>query len=272
MKCNTIIEISNRKKDNILKNRVRLSKTHFYLERKNFTLSHLIIRNNDPSDYNKMPYTKALRNDKRNFFYIFFVVLCNKIDLIQLIAFLEEFQLIEVSMNIFILSTMLDLFFNALLYNDDIISQKYHKNGKLDFFTELLLSLVSNIISYFLLKIISKLTFYSEYFALVRKEIKDKDQLKKGINIGLKIMRKALKIFMIFSFIIHCIILYYLSLFCTIYPKSQQSFFKNYGLGVEESLIVSVLIALIIAILRKISLKCKIKYLYETSRFIDNIL
>ena len=272
MKCNTIIEISNRKKDNILKNRVRLSKTHFYLERKSFTLSHLIIRNNDPSDYNKMPYTKALRNDKRNFFYIFFVVLCNKIDLIQLIAFLEEFQLIEVSMNIFILSTMLDLFFNSLLYNDDIISQKYHKNGKLDSFTELLLSLVSNIIAYFILKMINRLIYYNENFDLIKKEIKNKRELKKAVNIGLKVMRKTLKIFVLINFIINCIILYYLSLFCAIYPKSQQSFFKNYGIGVAESLLTSAVIALFVTVLRKISLKCKIKRLYETSRFIDNTL
>ena len=257
---------------NIIKSHIHLSKTQNYLEKKEFPLAHLIIINDDPSDYNEMPYTKALRNDKRNFFYIFFIVLFNKIDLIQLIAFREEFQSIEVSINLFILSTILDLFFNALLYNDDIISQKYHKNGKLDSFTEILLSLVSNIISYFLLKIINKLTHFDEYFELIKKEIKVKEELKKAVNIGLKIMNKTMKIFVLINLIINCVVLYYLSLFCAIYPKSQQSFFKNYGTGVAESFLMSAIIALFVAGFRKISLKCKIKRLYETSRFIDNFL
>ena len=219
-----------------------------------------------------MPFTKALRIDKRNFFYVFFVVLFNKIDLIQLIVFREEFQMVEVSINLFILSTILDLFFNALLYNDDIISQKYHKNGKLDSFTELLLSIVSNIITYFVLKKINKLTSYNEYFALIKKEVKDKELLKKAVNVGLEVMRKTMKLFVLVNFIIFCIILFYLTLFCAIYPKSQQSFFKNYGLGVAESLLTSAVIALFVAGFRKISLKCKIKQFYETSKFIDKAL
>ena len=47
----------------------------------------------------------------------------------------------------YILSLLLDFFFNAFLYSDDIVSEKYHNKGKLNFIISLLLSLISNIIT-----------------------------------------------------------------------------------------------------------------------------
>ena len=56
------------------------------------------------------------------------------------------------------------------------------------------------------------------------------------------------------------------------YPKSQASFFKDFGLGELQSLILSFAVAMLVATFRKISLKCRIQKLYETSKFIDNAL
>ena len=248
-------------------------KNSLYLS-KSFSLSHLIVINDqiDPSDYNNLPYTQALRIDKRQFWEIFYIIFLNKIDIIQIMVYRDEFQAIEILINVYIISLASDLFLNSLLYNDDVISQKYHSNGELDAITEWFLSALSNIISFFFMRLINKLTFYNEYFSLIRKEIKNKDELKKAAVLGYKIVRTKMFFFVIVSLCVHLLIFYYLSLFCAIFPKSQISFIKNFGIGILQSMMVSVCVAFIVAFCRRIGLSFRMKNLYETSKFIDNFL
>ena len=69
---------------------------------------------------------------------------------------------------------------NALLYSDDVVSQKYHNNGNLDFITSLSLSLASNIISSIAIWIIEKLTNYHEILQILVENVQ-----KEGIFIRL---------------------------------------------------------------------------------------
>ena len=50
----------------------------------------------------------------------------------------------------FILSLLINFYFNTFLYSDDVVSNKRHNNGRLDFFVTLVLSLMSNIITSFI--------------------------------------------------------------------------------------------------------------------------
>ena len=236
------------------------------------SFNHLTVtKDQAESDLNDIPYTKALRIDKRNFLLIFIVTFLNKVDITDIIFFRDEFEFLTVSINVFLLDESLELFFNALFYNDDVISQKYHSNGKLDFVTEQLLSLISNIISYLIMKLLSKLVSYSEYFSLIQKEIKEKDKLVEAVELGLKLTRRYMIIFSIITLALFSIIIYYLSVFSAVYPKSQTSFFKNFGLGELQSLVFNFIVAFFVAIFRKLSLKYRIRQLYETSKFIDNL-
>jgi hypothetical protein len=61
---------------------------------------------------------------------------------------------------------------NCLLYNDYAISQKYHKNGTLDFITSLIISLLSNIFTSILIYFINFLTNYPNFIEAIIKEIK----------------------------------------------------------------------------------------------------
>ena len=118
--------------------------------------------------------------------------------------------------------------------------------------------------------VFSKLVVYSDYFSLVKKEIKEKEKLVMAVNLGLKIMKVAIIIFSILNIIVLSVILYYLSIFCAMYPKSQASFFKDFGLGEIQSLIFSFVVAFLVATFRKLSLKYRNQRLYETSKFINN--
>ena len=251
-----------------------LKDEEYYLNKNNFSLNHLIIRNDNISSlyYDFLPYSQALRLDKRSFCTFFYNVLLKKIYIIQLLAFRNEFQLIEISLNIFILSILINLFFNAFLYSDDVVSEKYHNDGKLKYETAIKLSFISNIITYILMKFIHMIINYEGYFSLVKKEIKEKEELNRAVAKGIKYMKINIIIFDLINLIIDLIILYYLSLFCAVYPKTQISLLKNFGVGLVEYIIVFVIIIFVITCLRIIGLKCENRELYETSKYMQKFL
>ena len=84
------------------------------------------------NNINDIPYTQAVREDKRNIFQIFISVIIKKIELINLFMGDEKFK--EILICEYITSLLITFFFNTLLYSDEIVSHKYHNNGKLDFF------------------------------------------------------------------------------------------------------------------------------------------
>ena len=212
-----------------------------------------------------------MKLDNRNIFSIFISIFKKKIDIISIIFYPEEFSHYSLTLANFSFEFLFNYFMNALLYSDDVVSQKYHNNGQLEFITSLTLSLLSNIISSIFSWIIEKLSFYTEYLTFLNKDI----QIK---NLYITIFRKLygfikFKIicFYIIIFISSIFMTYYLFLFCYIYQKSQVSLLTNYFLGIVESLIASFETALIICILRFISLKCKLKKIYRTSVYLNNI-
>ena len=74
------------------------------------------------------------------------------------------------------------------------------------------------------------------------------------------------------SFLLIFIMNYYLLLFCSIYKESQNSLIINYIMGILESILTSIGIALVVSLLRIAGLKTKNKYLYRTSIFLDQKL
>ena len=94
---------------------------------------------------NDLPYFQAIKVDKRNAFAIFKSVLLEKIELIDI--FLGDHKIVILLIFQYILSLLLDLFLNAFLYTDEVVSNKYHNNGQLDIIVSLTITLLSNIIN-----------------------------------------------------------------------------------------------------------------------------
>ena len=169
----------------------------------------------------------------------------------------------------YILSLLINFFFNALLYSDEVVSHKYHNNGELDFFVSLALSILSNIITSIICSSLRYSTGLDEKIDLIL-EIK----YDKHYFINIKKFYLYLKIKFIFFFIGQIIIfatcIYYIEIFCVKYYCSQISLITNYSYSFIESIIASFSFALIIAFTRKIGLCCANKYLYNTSKFINS--
>ena len=223
--------------------------------------------NNQIEDFNELPYTKAIKEDKRNIFKIFGSIIIQKIEIISFFCVKERLKIILI--NEYILSLLFNFFFNSLLYSDEVVSKKYHNNGQLDFIVTIVLSLLSNIIT-------SIVCFYANYSKGIneRSELIMEIKVKKFYLKNLLTFFKYLKIKLIIFFIIEIIIIftcfYYIVIFCIIYSKSQGSLLTNYLTSLLEGLITSIAISIIILVTRKIGLVCANQYLYNTSKFINN--
>ena len=229
--------------------------------------------NNEPKteniDYNELTFTQAIIKDERNVIQIFFSYFTNKFDIIQVIFFPKEFSHKSITLSLYLYELLLDLTFNALLFSDDIISQKYYNNGKLLFITSQILSISSNIISCFIVYITSYLVNYYQALETATLEAKNQKQFYQiFINISWFINLK-ISIFFIIAFISGLFCSYYLFIFCAIFKKIQKNLFLNYLMGTLWSLLYKVGFSIIISILRKIAIYGKFKQLFFISKFID---
>ena len=223
----------------------------------------------DDLDINYLPYSQALKIDDRNFFLIYISLIKLKIEIISILFFPEEFTHKSLTLSMYVLNFLFNFFMNAFLYTDDVVSEKYHNNGQLNFFTTLFLSITSNIVSSIIIFYIKKLVTFREYLTLMVKDINRQKLFILTFKKLYLILKIKTIIFFIISFILTVFIIIYLLIFCQIYKKSQNSLIINYCMSLIESLAYSVGISLIICVLRFIGLKCKYIYLYRTSVYLD---
>ena len=222
----------------------------------------------EEKDYNALPYSQALKLDKRNIFSIYISLIKMKIDIIPILFYPEEFTHISLTLSIYTFEFFFSFFLNALLFTDDVVSEKYHNNGQLDFFTTIFLSLTSNIISSIIMYFIEYLVAYREYLSKLVKDLKEKYEYILTFKKLYFVLKIKIFLFFIISFILSLIFSLYLIIFCQIYKKSQVSLIINFIIGLVESLAYSVGVSLIITFLRYLGLKLKTITLYRTSVYL----
>ena len=220
-------------------------------------------------NYNELTYAQAVIKDDRNIIQMFLFYLNNKFEIVQIIFYPNQFSHKSLNFSFYLYELLLDLTFNALLFSDDVISQKYYNNGNLLFITSQVLSISSNIISCFIIYITSYLVNYYSVFEAATLETKDpKIYFRIFIKISWFIYLK-ITIFYIIVFLSGFLCLYYLFIFCAIFKKIQKNLFTNYFIGILWSFVYKIGVSILSAILRKISIYGKYKRLYYISKYID---
>ena len=218
-------------------------------------------------ELNDLPYTLALNLDKRNVFQIFLSLIIQKLEIINLFISDEKVKLMIICE--YILSLQFNFFFNALLYSDEVISNKYHNNGELDFVITLTLSISSNIISSIVCYYVNYSKGLDERYDLIM-TIKSQYYYLKNIIIFFKYLKIKFIYFAICELLIICTSFYYVVIFFIIYSKSIGSLILNYFTSLFESFLTSIVITIIIVSTRKIGLTFLCKELYNTSKYINN--
>ena len=169
----------------------------------------------------------------------------------------------------YILALLINFFFNALLYSDDVVSNKYHNNGELDMIVTLTLSILSNLVT-------SIFCYYIKYSRGIEDrlnlilEIRHKIHFYRNLKIFLLYLKIKFIFFYISQFVIFSASIYYIVIFCILYSCSQKSLVINYCYSLVESIITSFSVTLIILITRKIGLSCSNKYFYNISKFVND--
>ena len=218
-------------------------------------------------ELNDLPYTLALNLDKRSIFQIFYSLIIQKLEFINLFISDEKVKLMIICE--YILSLLINFFFNALLYSDKIISNKYHNNGKLDFFVTLTLSISSNIITSIICYYVNYSKGIDERYELIM-TIKKQHYYLKNVIFFYKYLKIKFIYFFMCELLIICSSFYYTTIFFIIYSRSIGSLIVNYFTSLLESFLTSIIISIIIVSTRKIGLIFLCEKLYNTSKYINN--
>ena len=265
-KNNKIKLLINKKGKNNIKRNKKINSS-LYSKTKLKTLNIYNDEKGSFENINDLPFNKAIIMDHRNVFLIFRTIFIKKLEFIGI--FIGDDKLKILLLCHYLLSLLINLFFNTLLYTDDVVSNKYANNGDLDILISLILSIISNIIT----SIIDYALECTKYLEEIIEEIfliKMKSIYINQLFALIKILKIKSSIFFSSEIIIIVFIFYYIFIFSIIYSKSKLSAFINFLYSLLESLIMAICISIIVTITRKISLFYKSKTLYYISKFIND--
>ena len=221
----------------------------------------------DKKELNNVPFTQALRIDKRNYAQMFWSVLAHEIQIIEIFYYKNVYTHLSITLSIYIFELCLDLTLNCILYTDDVVSEKYNNNGSIGFFTSLSLSFMSNIFASIIAFIVAKLGNYADVFEYIIKDTVKKSNYFLNMKKFKKYLGLKLSSFFVIQIIINLCMCYYLMIFCTVYHKTQGSIMINYIIGISESMAISLGLSIITSLMRLLSIKYKWKSIYYTSKY-----
>ena len=194
-------------------------------------------------------------------------MIIEKLELVNLIIGGDKIKIVLIYQ--YILSLLIDLFLNAFLYTDELVSNKYHNNGKLDFIVLLTITLLSNLFN-------SIICNYLNFSKGVEERLEQIIEIKKEFNYlyafnkFIKILKIKVMLYFLIEALIICFSFYYIIIFCILYNNSQISLLINYLMSILESLILSTFICIVIAVTRKVGINYLNKNIYNTSKYINN--
>ena len=182
----------------------------------------------DRKEINRVPFSQALRIDKRNYCQIFLSYLAKEIDIIKIFYYRSPYDHISIALSLYAFESCIDLTFNCFLCTDEVVSQKYHNKGSLKFITSLSISLLSNIISSLVVFLIEKIVDYGDKLEYIVKEIYKKSNYFYTYMIFKKYLVIKLSFFFILQTLFNIVMCYFLMIFCTIYHKIQRNIRSYY--------------------------------------------
>ena len=245
----------------------RKGKKRKIIKDKKLLKSYISDEQVDKKEYNSIPFSQALRIDKRGYPEIFLSVLAHEIQIVEIFYYRNPFNHLSILLSLYIFELCLDLSMNCFLYTDDVVSEKYNNNGSIGFFTSLSLSFMSNIFAGIITYIVARLAEYANAFELIIKETIKKNQYLLIVLKFKKYLKLKLTGFFIIQIIINLGMCYYLLIFCTVYHKTQGSIMLNYFIGIAESMAISFGLTIITSLIRYLSLKNNWRNLYYTSKY-----
>ena len=232
-------------------------------------------------------YETALEYENRSFWRILYIVFLAKDHILNTFILKSPLESKPLRICLLLFSYTSDLALNTLFYFSDNISDKYHYTGNYLFwytlFNNILISVISTLLSIILGSILSSMTnsksriedeFKKEEEKMrENKEYAVSEERKAEIIISIKKSLKCLKIkmviFIVVDFIVILFFYYFTTAFCSVYQGTQTSWISVAIVSIIISFPIEIIIALVITIIYKMSLKYKCKLLYKLSMMIS---
>ena len=219
-----------------------------------------------------LAYEKAILYDKRNFMKIYWAFLVDSQIILETFCKENYLTLFVIKLSFLVFTFQISFFLNAFFYTDEYISNAYHNNGVLDFFSGLPKSIYSIIITILTINLLNMLSNNKDKLILIIRNKRGYKNYLNIVNIILKNYRNKLIAYFFLVFILGVIFMYYVTAFCSVYYYSQKYWF----IGCLESFLMDFLKAIIICIFlaffRYLSIKKHIKCFYILANIISNFL
>ena len=221
------------------------------------------------SELQDFDYEEAIILDKRSYFRIYWAYLIDTQIILGTFCTDNYLDLFVIKLSFFVSTFQISFFLNALFYTEDYVSDAYHNNGVLNFFSGLPKAIYSFVATFITTNLLKMLSNSKSELAKVIKEKEKYNNYVDIINIKITKLRIKLIVYFILLFLLEIFFLYYVTTFCAVYRNSQ----KYWIIGCIESFAMDSLVALIIciflSIFRYLSLKYHIRYLYTLTKIIS---
>ena len=158
---------------------------------------------------------------------------------------------------------------NSFLFTDDIVSDNYHNNGKMNFVTTLMLSVLSNLIGKIISFIFVKLAKFAIYFDAIEQEVKNEKDFVNVCRKVIPLVRVKLFFFFVLEYIVFACFFYYVTIFCIVYRNNQIKWISDCITRICVSIILSFVICVIGSMIKVIGIKNQSKVLYNISIYIN---
>ena len=231
-----------------------------------------MVYNDD--ELNDLPYDEAKKYDHRTYCLYYVSLLKTNHEIIFTFFYNLDYNSKIIKIDLFIIGFALFFAMNALFFNDETMHKIYEEQGTFNLISQLPQMIYSSLISGFFKFLLTKLAL-SEGLILDFKSYRNTEGLDK-METSIK---KKIKIKFVFYSIMSTIILlffwYYISMFCAIYVNTQKHLIKDTFISYGISFITPFFIYLIPGFFRISALskrKAQRKYLYNSSKFVQNIL
>ena len=219
-----------------------------------------------------MNYEHAIIYDKRSCLRIYWSYLVEAQIILGTFCTENYLTLFIIKLSFFVFTFQISFFLNAFFYTDEYVSDAYHNDGVLDFFSGLpkaIYSLLATMVITSLLNILSNSK--NELMQLIRKKRDNKNYLH-FINIKLKKVRNKLIVYFILVFILGAVFLYYVCSFCSVYRYSQKYWFIGCLQSFGMDSLIAFIICIFLALFRYIAIKKHLKCFYILANIISTFL
>ena len=217
-------------------------------------------------------YEKALIHDNRTFFRMYISFLIDSQITFSTFFTENNLYLFNIKLSFLIYTFEISFFLNSLFYTDEYISDAYYNNGVLDFISGLPKSIYSSIVSLIITNLLKMLSNNKDELKKIILEKRNNKNYRYLINVKLSKLKCKLILYFIFVFILGLFFSYYVATFCAVYRFSQKYLFTGFIESFILDFIFSIISSVIVSLLRFISIKKKVKYLYILSNIISLLL